>query len=107
MLSQLCRSVAFGVALLVTLPFAQAQSLPYLFDRLKSPAYRKPLEALFAKKVTRFPAWIGVFLKDGNGVAAPGISIVADGQSFELYSVCEPHNCGGKFVYGLYTPNGG
>jgi Inhibitor of vertebrate lysozyme (Ivy) len=34
----------------------------------------------------------------GRGVAA---------GRYELYAVCEPHNCGGNFVYTLFAPDGG
>jgi len=40
-----------------------------------------------------------------DGVDSPGRSI-NDGR-YELYEVCEPHNCAGNFLYALFVRGGG
>jgi hypothetical protein len=96
---------AMAAALIMYAGAASAADLPYLYDQLKSPAYRQPLQAILAKH--KLPPWIGGFIRGGNGVASPGASVVVDGETYELYNVCEAHNCGGNFLYVLYTPHGG
>jgi Inhibitor of vertebrate lysozyme (Ivy) len=83
-----------------------AEALPYLYDQLKKPAYKAPLEALLRGQ-KGLPPWIGRFVKTMNGVANPGSSVSVEGKPFELYNVCEPHNCGGNFLYILYAQGGG
>ena len=98
--------LALGLAITPALHRAgAAEALPYLFEQLKKPAYRSSLDAILRGQ--RLPGWIGVFMKTMNGVANPGSAVNVDGQPFELYSVCEPHNCGGNFLYVLYAPGGG
>jgi hypothetical protein len=46
-------------------------------------------------------------MKTMNGVADLGSPATIDGQPFEFYAVCEPHNCGGNFLYVLYAAGGG
>jgi hypothetical protein len=99
--------VILTVLLVLAFPqLAEAANLPYLFDRLKKPAYRKPLETLLKTKGVEVPDWIRIFMKNYNGVASPGEAVEVDGRPFELYSVCQPHDCGGTFLYVLYPPGG-
>ena len=92
---------------LAPLSSAPAADLPYLFDQLKKPAYRKPLEALLGTRGFAVPFWLKTFMRNYNGVAAPGEIVRADGQPFEFYSVCQPHNCSDNALYVLYAPGGG
>ena len=82
-----------------------AEALPYLFEQLKTPSYKASL-ATILRGQKKLPPWIGVFLRTKNGVASPGTSVTVQGAAFELYSVCEPHNCGGNFLYVLYARGG-
>ncbi len=83
-----------------------ADALPYLYEQMTKPAYKAPLEALLRGR-SGLPRWVGVFIKTLNGVANPGTSLTIEGKPFELYTVCEPHNCGGNFLYALYAQGGG
>jgi hypothetical protein len=99
--------LALSIATAIPIAVAwSAEDLPYLYDQLKKPAYRGALEAAL-RTGKRLPPWIGVFMKTMNGVATPGNSVVVEGQTLELYAVCEPHNCGGNFLYALFEPGGG
>jgi hypothetical protein len=97
-------ALGLGVASLFEAARAAAP-LPYLFDQLKKPAYKASLDTIMRGQ-SKLPRWIGIFLKTKNGVANPGTEVTVEGQQFELYSVCEPHNCGENFLYVLYTPGG-
>ncbi len=98
-------AVFAALTMLPALAFA-AGDLPYLFDQMKVPNYGATLTALFdGDRAT--PSWFKGFLKRGDGVATPGKSVTSGGKPYELYGVCQPHNCGGNFVYVLFTPGGG
>jgi len=86
-------------------PARAAEALPYLYEQLKKPAYKASLTSILQGQ-KNLPPWTGAFLKTMNGVANPGTPLVVEGQPFELYSVCEPHNCGGNFLYVLYAQGG-
>jgi hypothetical protein len=84
---------------------AAPTELPYLYERVsKAPAYASTLRNLLNSKSV--PPWVREYLKSGNGVDRPGVKVSADNVSYELYSVCQPHNCGGNFLYVLYQNNG-
>ena len=36
----------------------------------------------------------------------PGKMRSLDGKQYELYAVCQPHNCPGNFIYVLFEPGG-
>ncbi|SDR49596.1 Inhibitor of vertebrate lysozyme (Ivy) [Rhizobiales bacterium GAS113] len=80
--------------------------LPYLFDQIKKPSYRASLSAIVGDTKI-LPPWVVGFLQTSNGVAAPGKAIQLGAGVFELYTVCQPHNCSGNFLYVLYSPGGG
>jgi hypothetical protein len=94
-------SLTIGMALACS---AAAADLPYLTDRLANPTYRATLDNLLRGKPTT--AWLRTYLATKNGVDRPGAMVSAQGKSYELYAVCEPHNCGGNFLYVLYRPGG-
>ena len=70
-----------------------AQSLPYLSDTLKAPAYKAAFDALFRGE-RNLPAWLLAYRKNRNGAEIPGR---VEGGSYELYGVCEPHNCSDSY----------
>lgn len=85
---------------------AGAAELPYLFEQLKKPTYKASFNALFRSEKNLAP-WLRAYLKDRNGVDTPGQTVTDKGRSYELYEVCEPHNCPGNDIYVLFTPGGG
>lgn len=97
---------AIFVAVAATLLSAQALAadLPYLSQRLENPRFRATFTALLRGE-RNLPRWVERYLKSRNGVDTPGRSL-AHGH-YELYAVCEPHNCGGNFLYTLFLPGGG
>jgi hypothetical protein len=99
-------ALALGIAAAIPIASHAADNLPYLYDQLKKPAYRGALEAAL-RTGKNLPRWIGVFMKTYNGVATPGTTVVVEGETLELYGVCEPHNCGGNFLYALFEQGGG
>ena len=85
---------------------AAAENLPYLFEQMKKPAYADPLKAIVDGN-RGLPAWVNHFVRTQEGVASPGVAVTIDGHAFERYDVCQPHNCGGNFLYVLYPAGGG
>jgi len=85
---------------------AAADSLPYLFEQMKKPAYADPLKAIVNGN-EGLPDWVSGFIRTQDGVASPGVAVTIDGHAFERYDVCQPHNCGGNFLYVLYPAGGG
>lgn len=81
-----------------------AAEMPDLFGQLKKPAYRGALTAILRGR--NVAPWVKVFLATGNGVVSPGKTLEIGGRPYEQYDVCEPHNCGGNFLYVLFTPGG-
>jgi Inhibitor of vertebrate lysozyme (Ivy) len=82
-----------------------AADLPYLFQQLNNRVYKSSFDALFRGEKNLAP-WLRGYLKNRNGVDTPGQMVEADGMSYELYEVCEPHNCPGNYIYVLTTPGG-
>jgi hypothetical protein len=91
--------------LLMTAAAAAEEALPRLAERLASPAYRQPLERILAG--AKLPAWIDAFVRTKKAFDTPGLPKTVDGETFELYAVCDLHHCGGNFLYVLYAPHGG
>ena len=88
------------------LPGALAADLPYLFQQLNNRVYKSSFDGLFRGEKNLAP-WLRGYLKNRNGVDTPGQVVEAGGKSYELYEVCEPHNCPGNYIYVLATPGGG
>ncbi len=85
-------------------PPAFAARLPYLYQKLNLPAYKGAYEALFRGE-KGLPPWLQAFLASLDGVEMPG-QAVGQGR-YELYPVCQPHNCAGNFLYALFPKGGG
>jgi hypothetical protein len=45
-------------------------------------------------------------MESRNGVDTPGKLVSVGGKPYELYQVCEPHNCPGNFIYVLFKIGG-
>jgi len=93
--------VAAAMVIVVTGSVA-AQSLPYLSDTLKVPAYKAAFDALFRGE-RNLPAWLSAYRKNRNGAENAGR---VEGGSYELYGVCEPHNCSDSRILVLFVPGG-
>lgn len=78
---------------------------PYLFEQLKKPAYRKTFNAMFLGQRNLEP-WLKGYITDRNGVDSPGETRTIDGKTYELYQVCQPHNCINNFIYVFFEPGG-
>ena len=103
---KLTRLVLLGAALLLPVVAAWAgKDAPYLFEQLKKPEYSKTLHALLAHEKNLEP-WVKDYLKTNNGVDSPSQSLTVQDKPYELYQVCQPHNCGGNFIYVLFVPGG-
>jgi hypothetical protein len=87
-------------------PISVGDALPYLFEQMTKPTYRGALTAIL-NQAPPLPPWIASFVQTRNGTAMPGKLINIEGANFELYEVCEPHNCGGNFLYVIFSPGGG
>ena len=82
-----------------------AQMGPYLFEQLRKPEYKTTFDALFKGQPNVEP-WVKGYLKDRNGVDVPMETRVVAGKTYEFYQVCQPHNCGGNFIYVLFEAGG-
>ena len=87
-------------------PANAAADLPYLFQGLKDPTFNRAFAALFKNKKDLAP-WLRRYLENRDGVDTPGRAIDASGTPYELYALYEPHNCGGNFIYVLFSSLGG
>src|SRR5437868_2147297 len=94
--------VAVAAMVVVVAGSVAAQSLPYLSDTLKAPAYKAAFDALFRGE-RNLPAWLLAYRKNRNGAEIPGR---VEGGSYELYGVCEPHNCSDSHILVLFVPEG-
>jgi hypothetical protein len=104
--SALLRLLCIAAILVVSYLASARAELPYLYERLsKSPIYKKTLTALLAGKPT--PTWVRGYLSGGNGVDTPGRDVRVGTAPYEMYAVCQPHNCAGNFLYVLFQPGGG
>jgi Inhibitor of vertebrate lysozyme (Ivy) len=84
---------------------AAAAELPYLFQQLNSRHYKNSFRALFQGEKSLAP-WLRDYLRSRNGVDTPGQMVEATGVRYELYEVCQPHNCPGNYIYVLFAPGG-
>ena len=78
---------------------------PYLYEQLRKPEYKATFTALF-KGQPHVAPWLKRYLHNRDGVDAPMETRTVEGETYELYAVCQPHNCGGNFIYVLFTPGG-
>jgi hypothetical protein len=83
----------------------KAQDLPYLNDRKSSPSYVAAYKSMF-RGVSRLPVWIRDYNRTSNGVETPGKTVTFSGQPYEIYGVCQPHNCGFAYMKILFSPGG-
>lgn len=84
---------------------AEAAELAYLWDIITKPVYRHALNVIVAGQPVE--PWVKGLLTGDDGVSGPGKDVTIGHTKFELYNACQPHNCGGNFLYVLFTPGGG
>jgi hypothetical protein len=88
----------------LTIAAALAQELPYLYDVMTKPTYKRSLNAIVAGQPVE--TWVRNVLSGEGGLATPGKVMSAGQANYELYDACQPHNCGGNFFYVLFAPGG-
>jgi hypothetical protein len=70
----------------------------YLFNVIDKPDYRMKWDSLFEGEVG-VEKWLAEYL-DNGAVENPVELVEEGGFVFEIYSICEPHNCwGSKFEF--------
>ncbi|WP_244968398.1 Ivy family c-type lysozyme inhibitor [Rosenbergiella australiborealis] len=69
---------------------------PMFSDLINTPEGGKALNALISHQ--SLPRWI----KTG-GVESPAKTVVLKGNSYQVYTVCKPHNCGNQQFAVLYS----
>ena len=94
-------AVVFGLAISA----AAAEELAYLYDVITKPAYKHAITTIVAGQPLE--SWVKAVLSGDEGLGTPGKTVSAGGANYELYDVCQPHNCGGNFFYVLFAPGGG
>jgi hypothetical protein len=79
--------------------------LPYLFDRLKTPAYRKSVRAIL--QGPKVQPWVADFVQHaGPAVCIPGKRVTVSKKVYEVYGACRPHQCSAEQLKVMYTPGG-
>lgn len=98
-------AVFTAVVLSYAVPLFAEDNGPYLFEQLENSTYLSTFKALFHGQSNLEP-WLKGYIDERNGVDTPGSQLVVNGQTFEVYQVCQPHNCPGNVLYVLYVPGG-
>ena len=80
-------------------------SKTYLFEQLKQPTYLQSFNALFNGEDDLEP-WLKAYIENRDGVETPRQFRPIGEQTFEVYQVCEPHNCPENFLFVLFMPDG-
>jgi len=83
---------------------ANAAELAYLWDIITKPAYKHSLNVIVAHQP--LDPWVRGLLSGDDGVSGPGKTVSVGPATYELYNACQPHNCGGNYLYVLFTPGG-
>ena len=78
---------------------------PYLYERLRQPVYKQTFDALFNDQHNIEP-WLKGYLKNSNGVDIPGETRMIGSKRYEIYQICQPHNCPGNVLYVFFEPGG-
>jgi hypothetical protein len=103
-LSRLALATSIAVSTVLIVPVIARADLPYLNQRLENPAYKATFTKLLGAE--QLPPWLRQYLSNHNGVERPGDNVTVAGKPYELYAVCEPHNCAGNFIYVLFRSGG-
>jgi Inhibitor of vertebrate lysozyme (Ivy) len=92
-------------ALLPINGWAEAPSGNYLYEKLEKPTYKTAFKALFKGQFNLEP-WLKEYIKNRDGVDAPGETRVIGEKTYDFYSICQPHNCPGNVIYVLFDQGG-
>lgn len=68
--------------------------LIHLYQQLERPTYKLAFDRLFEGQKGLAP-WVEEFIKTGNGVSSPGEMRKVGQALYEVYTICQPHNCPG------------
>jgi hypothetical protein len=96
---------ATAAFLFMAISAATADELAYLGDVITRPAYKHAITAIVAGQPLE--SWVKAVLGGDESLGAPGKTVTSGSAIYELYNVCQPHNCEGNFFYVLFTPGGG
>lgn len=77
----------------------------YLFDVLKKPEYKKSWNELIDGE-KNVDAWLANFAKTKHGVSTPAKKIKIGTDTYQINSVCKPHDCGNNQFYVIFAPSG-
>ena len=91
----------FSLALLTS----DAPEGPYLYEQLRRPAYRQTLVRLFPAKRKVVP-WVRKYIVTRDGVDAPSRTVTLGEKTYEVYTICKPHECPGNVLTLLFEPGG-
>jgi len=100
-------TLVFGddVPPLTAAPSPQVNKLPYLFERLSNPLYKPTFDKLFQDK-RNISLWFVGYINTRDGVDTPGKEITIGTHAYEVYAVCQPHNCPNSFIHIVFVPGG-
>jgi len=101
-------SILIFVALLVSMTntiWSAESSGPYLYQSLSQPTYKKTFNKLFIDQQNIEP-WLKGYINNRNGVDRPSEIRMVGNKKYELYGICQPHNCPGNYLYILFEPGG-
>ena len=73
----------------------------YIFDVVKQPPFGAAWNRL-VEPLKKSQPW----MIDARGVAGPSVTINVDGQSFEVFSLCKPHDCADNQMQVLFSDGG-
>ena len=87
------------------IPEEQVKSGNYLHEQLKKPVSKNAFNVLFSGE-TEINPWLKEYILSQNGVASPSKTIVISEKKYDMYNVCEPHNCPENVLYVLFNYDG-
>ncbi len=114
---QACATSALGPEV-AAVPSVDELPLPTLSEQLDTTLngiamYKTSLAIIFGRgRSADVPSWMQhssrySYLPSFSGVETNGETVTVGGETYELYSVCEPHDCHRNFLYVLFTSGGG
>ena len=98
------RLIALAAVLCLAVVCAAAQSGPkiFLFDVLRRPDYRIAYERML-KGERALPPWMATVEATIDTTEIPGKTAKLGGDERELFTACEPHNCGGHTLVVMFS----
>ncbi len=87
------------------IPEEQVKNGNYLHEQLKKPVYKNAFNVLFSGE-TEINPWLKEYILSQSGVESPSKTIVISEKKYDMYDVCEPHNCPENVLYVLFNYDG-